>query len=156
MDMIAKISADTGVSFDFTDNQRLKESGFAKEGVSVNGYIKDGNVTLNINSAKAVNKEVGHEITHVLEGTEHYAALQEAVFEHAKSKKDYDGRLETLTKLYEGIEGADVQKELTADLIGDYLFSDKQFVQQLSTQHRNVFQKIYDASAEILLSSMWT
>jgi hypothetical protein len=144
VDLLAKISADKGVSFDFTDNARIKESGFAVQGATVNGYVKDGNVTLNINSAKALNSVVGHEITHVLEGTEHYAALQEAVFEYARTKKDYDGRLKTLTELYKNVENADVNKELTADLIGDYLFTDEKFVQQLSTQNRNVFQKIYD------------
>lgn len=144
VDMIAKISADKGVSFDFTDNQRLKESGFAKEGISVNGYIKDGNVTLNVNSAKALNKVVGHEITHVLEGSDLYAELQEAVKAYATTKGEYKSKLEAITKLYEGVEGANVEQELTADLIGEYLFTDEAFVQQLSAQNRNIFQKIYD------------
>ena len=144
VDMIAKISADKGVSFDFTNNQRLKESGFAKEGVSVNGYIKDGNVTLNINSAKTLNKVVGHEITHVLEGSGLYAELQEAVKAYATTKGEYNSKLEAITKLYEGVEGANVEQELTADLIGEYLFTDEVFVQQLSAKNRNIFQKIYD------------
>lgn len=144
VDMIAKISADKGVSFDFTDNQKLKESGFAKEGVSVNGYIKDGNITLNVNSSKVLNKVVGHEITHVLEGSDLYAELQKAVKEYATTKGEYKSKLEAITKLYEGVKGANVEQELTADLIGEYLFSDEAFVQQLSTQNRNIFQKIYD------------
>ena len=45
---------------------------------------------------------------------------------------------------YKGVEGADVTAELTADLVGDYIFADADFVRNLSTQHRNVFQKVFD------------
>ena len=52
---------------------------------------------------------------------------------------------------YEGKEGytgdyatAKTQREVVADLVGDYLFTDKAFVQKLSTENRNVFQKIFD------------
>ena len=144
VDMIAKITADKGVLFDFTNNERLKESGFAVDGKAVNGYVTKDGVTLNIDSAKSLNSVVGHEITHVLEGTELYTALQSAVSEYAKTKGDYQGRYDSLSKLYEGVEGADVDAELTADLVGDYLFTDADFVRNLSVQHRNVFQKIYD------------
>lgn len=144
VDMIAKITADKGVPFDFTNNEKLKESGFAVDGKAVNGYVTKDGVTLNIDSAKSMNSVVGHEITHVLEGTELYQTLQIVVTEYAKSKGDYQGRYDALTKLYEGVEGADVNAELTADLVGDYLFTDTDFVRNLSVQHRNVFQKIYD------------
>lgn len=144
VDMVAKISADKGVLFDFTDNAKLKESGFAIDGKSVNGYVTKDGVTLNIDSKKALDTVAGHEITHVLEGTELYGELQKAIFDYAKSKGEYQGRYDTLKKLYEGVEGADVDAELTADLVGDYLFSDSDFINKLSTEHRNVFQKIYD------------
>lgn len=144
VDMIAKISADKGVSFDFTNNEKLKESGFAIDGKTINGYVTKDGVTLNIQSAKALNSVVGHETTHVLEGTELYNELQKSVIEYAKSKGDYQGRYDALTKLYEGIKDADIDAELTADLVGDYLFTDSDFINNLSTKHRNVFQKIYD------------
>jgi hypothetical protein len=144
VDMIAKISADKGVLFDFTNNQKLKESGFAINGKQVNGYVTKDGVTLNLNSSKALDTVVGHEITHILKGTELYNELQNAITEYAKSKGDYQGRLDTLTKLYENIKDADVNKELVADLVGDYLFTDADFINNLSTNHRNVFQKIYD------------
>jgi len=88
VDLIAKISADKGISFDFADNAKLKESGFALDGVLVNGFVNENGVTINIQSAKALNRVVGHEITHVLEGTELYDALQSAVTEYAKGKKE--------------------------------------------------------------------
>lgn len=152
VDMIAKISADKGVSFDFTNNQKLKESGFALEGKTVNGFIQDGNISLNINSAKALNKVVGHEITHVLEGTELYDQLQDSIIKYAKDKGDYDARWESIVKLYrKQFEGQmsdermqQYKAELTADLVGDYLFSDPDFVNSLSVEQPNIFKKIYD------------
>ena len=144
VDMVAKISADKGVLFDFTDNAKLKESGFAINGAQVNGYVTKDGVTVNIDSAKSLNSVVGHEITHILEGTELYTELQSVLFEYAKSKKDYQSRYDTLAALYKDVEDADIDAELTADLVGDYLFTDSDFISRLSTEHRNVFQKIYD------------
>ena len=144
VDMVAKISADKGVLFDFTNNEKLKTSGFAVDGKAVNGYVTKDGITVNIQSSKALNSIVGHEITHVLEGTDLYTELQNAVVEYAKTKGDYQGRYDSLTKLYEGIEGANVDAELTADLVGDYLFTDSDFINNLSVNNRNVFQKIYD------------
>lgn len=144
VDLVAKVSADKGVPFDFTNNQKLKESGFAIDGKQVNGLVTKDGVILNIQSAKSLDTVVGHEITHVLEGTDLYTELQTAIVEYAKSKNDYQGRYDTLTKLYENIEGANIDSELTAELVGDYLFSDTDFINNLSTNHRNVFQKIYD------------
>lgn len=144
VDMIAKISADKGVLFDFTSNEALKESGFAIEGKTVNGYVKDGNIALNINSNKALNTVVGHEITHILEGTELYNELQTAVVEYATTKGDYNARKEALAKLYEGVDNVNLENEITADLVGDYLFTDSDFINSLSTKKPNVFKKIYD------------
>ena len=39
---------------------------------------------------------------------------------------------------------AQYKAELTADLIGDYLFSDPDFVSNLSTEQPSIFKKIYD------------
>lgn len=144
VDMIAKISADKGVLFDFTSNEALKESGFAIDGKTVNGYVKDGNIALNINSNKALNTVVGHEITHILEGTELYNELQTAVMEYATTKGDYSARKEALAKLYEGVDNVNLENEITADLVGDYLFTDSDFINSLSTKKPNVFKKIYD------------
>ena len=148
---VAKLTADKGVPFNFADNAKLKETGFALEGVTVNGFVSSNGVTINVNSAKALNAVVGHEIMHVLEGTALSDSLATAIETYAKGKGDYDARLEQLTALYEGKEGytgedaaAKIEQEVVADLVGDYLFTDMAFVQQLSTEHRNVFQKVYD------------
>lgn len=152
VDMVAKISADKGVLFDFTNNEKIKGTSFAVDGKIVNGYVTEsGDITLNVESPKYLNTTVGHEITHVLEGTEFYNTLQETIFEYAKSKNDYNDRLASLRELYKGVKGYEgvdgfnkIKNELTADLVGDYLFTDSDFVHKLSTEHRNIFQKIYD------------
>ena len=145
VDMLAKLSADKGVSFDFTNNENLKNSGFAIDGKTVNGYITaDGSITLNTQSQKYLNSVVGHEIMHVLEGTDLYDAFKTAVTEYAKTKGEYDSRLADITDLYQNIENADPEAELIADLVGDYLFTDEAFVRSLSTQNRNLFEKIFD------------
>lgn len=144
VDLLAQICADKGITFDFTNNERLKESGFALNGKTVNGYVQGGNITLNLNSAKALNSVVGHEITHVLEGSQFYSELQDAVFAYAKTKGEYDARLADITKLYKDVEDADINGELTADLVGDYLFTDEKFVRQLFQQNRNVFERMWN------------
>ena len=144
VDLVANISADKGVLFDFANNEKIKESGFAIEGKTVNGYVTKDGVTLNMDSAKSLNSVVGHEISHVLEGTELYAELSTAITEYAKSKGDYQARYDALKELYKGVKDADIDAELTADLVGDYLFTDEKFVNNLSVQNRNVFKKIWD------------
>jgi hypothetical protein len=143
VDLIAKISEDTGADFDFTDNQRLKESGFAMDGITVNGYTNGKTVSVNINSAKALNTVVGHEIMHVLEGTELANKLQERILAYADSKGELKTRKDALQKLYQNME-ADIDKELTADLVGDYIFGDIDFIRDLKTGDRDLFQRIYD------------
>jgi hypothetical protein len=143
VDFVAKISADKGINFDFTNNAKIRETGFGIEGKIVNGYKTDSGITLNVDSPKYLQSTVGHEITHVLEGTEFYDSLQKTIFDYAKSKGEFDSRFAELSKLYEGMD-ADVNAELTADLVGDYLFQDSDFVRKLSTENRNVFRKIYD------------
>lgn len=143
VDLVAALEAERGVKIDFANNQKLRESGFAVGNATVNGVYADGRITLNVNSAKSLNSVVGHEITHVLEGTELYTELQTALFEYAKSKGEYDSRLEALNELYKSIGGADVNAELTADLVGDYLFTDEKFIKSL-TAHKNLFQRLFD------------
>ena len=165
VDFVAKVSADLGVPFEFLNNQRLKESGFAVEGVTMNGRYTGDKIEINVDSKKAVQSTVGHEITHVLEGSQLYDKLQNTLFEYAKSRKasdsdfenEYKERLYKTRQLYkqfeeyQGVEGFEkIKKEVVADLVGDYLFQDSNFVKHLSTKDRNVFQKIYDEVKHLL------
>ena len=144
VDMVAKISADKGIDFDFANNAKLKESGFAVDGKTVNGFVNKDGVTVNIQSAKSLNSVVGHEITHVLEGTELYEALKETIVKYAQRKGEYKARYDAIKETYNNIKDADIDAELVADLVGDYLFTDTDFIKTLSTEDRNLFQKILD------------
>ena len=143
VDLIAKISADKGVDFDFTNNERIKDTGFGIQGKTVNGYVQDGKVTLNLESNQALNKTVGHEITHVLEGSEVYQELQNSLKSYL-GEREWNNRIKDLSETYKNVENANVENELTADLVGDYIFNDEAFVRNLSTRNQNLFQKIYD------------
>ncbi len=148
-DWLAKISADKGMSFSLTNDEALKgtEHDFSAEGLRVNGFKTDDGITLNMDSPKALNSTVGHEITHVLEqNTELYQTLQDTVFKYEiarNGQEAFDKRLKAIEERYKG-KNADAKAELTADLIGDYLFTDYDFVHNLSVENRNLFQKIYD------------
>lgn len=144
VDFIAKISADKGVPFNFANNAKIKETGFAVDGAIVNGYRTADGITINVDSPKYLQSTVGHEITHVLEGTELYDSLKETIFNYAKTKGEYDSRMASLTELYKDVKDADIEGELAADLVGDYLFQDSDFVHRLSTENRNIFEKIFD------------
>lgn len=149
--VLAKISADKGIVFSVTDAKKLSETSFAVEGKTVNGYVTEDGITINIDSPKYLNTVVGHEITHVLEGTEFYNTLKDTILEYAEAKGEYHNRFRDTHQLYKGVEGYagveglnKVEKEVVADLVGDYLFDDPDFISHLSTKDRNVFQKLYD------------
>ena len=143
VDLIAKLSAHLDVDFDFVNNERLKASGFAIEGKTVNGYVTKDGITINTQSPKYLNSVIGHEITHVLKGSELFDSLKTNLFAYAESKGELETRRKTLEKLYED-KDADIDEELTADLVGDYIFTDRKFVEHLLNTDRNAFQKIYD------------
>lgn len=142
VNILSQIEADKGITFDYTNNAKLKESGFAIDGKTVNGYVTKNGVTLNVQSSKAWQSVVGHEITHVLEGTDAYTELRNALYKYAESKGELESRKSNLTELYKNVD-ADIDAELTAELVGDYLFSDKDFINHL-TENRTIFRKIYD------------
>ena len=161
VDLVAKLSADKGVSFDFTNNERLKNSGFALEGKTINGFKSGNNIVINLESNNRFETVVGHEITHVLEGSkELYKALQDNVIEYAKQKGVYDSMYKEIVHLYRNqFQNETLQKrkelydsEITADLVGQYIFSDVDFVRNLSMKNRNVFQKVYDEIKYMLKS----
>ena len=121
-----------------------------RKDAKINGKLADGSIAINMKSKKYLESIVGHEVTHKLENTEFYAKLQEYVFEYAKKKGEYDTRYKEFADLYNGMEGTSVEAELTADLVGDYLFQDSDFINKLSTENRNVFQKLYDEIKHLL------
>ena len=145
VDFLAKISDAKGVTFSLTDAKKLAGTVHDMKGAVANAFVDGNKITLNMDSKKARQTVVGHEITHVLEGTEFYETLSNAVKRYAVSKGEWDTRLANITALYKKhAPNADPTKELVADLVGEYVFTDSKFINNLSTEHRNVFQKIYD------------
>lgn len=152
---LANLSQSKGYVFDFTSNAKLKASGMVKEGTTVNGYIsKDGKtITVNMDSPKAWQFIVGHEITHSLEGTAEYKEFKTLLMQYAQGQEgwdNYQSRVKSTFQTYDKA-GIDVSSnadqmagEITADLVGEYIFQDEAFVTELATKHRNVFRKIYD------------
>lgn len=148
VDFLAKLSADKGVVFDLTNNEKLKGTEHYKEGYWTHGFVSDdGNIVLNYDSPRALNTTVGHEITHVLEKAGVYKELSSAVRNYAISKEGldkYNARIKEAEGIYGGMKNTTAEGEVTADIIGEYLFTDYEFISNLSTSNRNVFQKIYD------------
>lgn len=143
IDWIAKISAKTGVDVDFTNSERLKKSGFAIDGKTINGYKAKNSIGINMQSRKILETVVGHELTHVFEGTELYNEMQKALYDYADAKGELQTRRRVMEDLYKGVE-EDIDSELTAELVGDYLFTDQDFINRLANDNRNLFQKIWD------------
>lgn len=111
----------------------------------VDGDITGDSIVLNIDSAKPLNRITGHEVTHSLEKAKAYTDLRDTIFTYAKSKGvDVDARIKVLEQKYKGVKDANPEAELVADLVGDYLFTDSDFVNNLSTSNRNLAQRIYD------------
>lgn len=143
-DFTAKLSKDTGVQYEFTTTEDLKYRGYEVKDSIINGLnTDDGKVLINIDSDSVINRVVGHETTHLFENTEDYKTLQNELFEYAKTKGDFDKLKSELTEAYKNVKGVNIDNELTSELVGQYVFSDTKFVQNLS-KHRNIFQKVYD------------
>ena len=112
--------------------------------LKVNGDVTSDGITINLDSPKAFNVTTGHEITHLLEKANAYEPLKKALFQYAKSKGvDVDGELLKISAKYRGVKNANPEAELVADLVGDYLFTDYDFVKHLSAD-QSLFQKAYD------------
>jgi hypothetical protein len=125
------------------NNVTIEEATKRFENTTIDAYNTGKEIVINLDSPRALNRLVGHEVTHSLEGTNEYSKLQKIAIEYAKTKGEYNDRVSTLQALYEGTN-ANIDNELTSDLVGDYLFTDQQFVNQIHTQDRNLFQRIYD------------
>ena len=112
--------------------------------ITINGTNSGNMITLNLGSPDPLNRIAGHEISHSLENAKAYDALRDSLLAYAKSKGvDTDKLLGEYRKRYQGANNADAEREMIADMVGDYLFSDENFVKHL-TKNRNLFQRVYD------------
>ena len=156
VDKVAQIAKDKKTNYGFINNEELKISGYNIEGKEIGGLVTTNengqkSILINIDSPKALNSIVGHETTHLLEGTKEYQELQQNIFEYAKQKGDFEERQQTLSELYKDVENADVDGEITADLVGDYLFTDEKFINSLSINKPTIFQRIKDLIDDLVV-----
>lgn len=145
-EFVNKLAGDTDTEYGFVSNEQLKQLGYDQDGI--NGLVrtdKDGKtkVLINIDSPSNINAVIGHETTHLLEASGEYDNLQKLVKEYATARGDYDAKHKRISELYKDTD-ADIDKEATADLIGEYLFTDDRFITELSTREPNIFKRIYD------------
>lgn len=145
VETVSKIAERTQTKIRFTNTAELNALGYGVEGKRVNGLVtKDGEILVNIDSQKALNTIVGHETTHLLEGTKEYKLLQDAVFKYAQTKGDFARESERMGRIYAGQKNVNIDNELTSELIGDYLFTDQQFLDNLTAEQPGIVRKIYN------------
>lgn len=127
------------------EGREFDESKF--KGQRIDGFIGKDGIVINSQTKRALNFVVGHEITHALEKTKHYGKFQKLFLEFAQD--EYESRYNERAEQY-GNKFADdstfkakVDQEITGDLTGDYLFTDKNFVTHL-TKDADVFNTVLD------------
>ena len=140
---IAKLKADAediyGLRKDDVDPNKVRA--FVSE--------KQKKIILNMDAKKSLNSLVGHEITDTIREAKYYDSLKDIAFKYAETKGELESRRKSVADRYSNIT-ADLDGELTSDIVGDYLFTDENFIRELSTKHRNIAQKIYDEIKYIL------
>lgn len=145
VDSISALEERSGITFDFANNKKLQEMGLYVEGKAVNGVANKAKkrIIINTRAGKMWRYAVGHEIGHILETTgDFYNSLQKELYAYAESKGELETKRQEIIDTYEGMD-ADIESELTADLLGEYLFSDSKFIDRL-TGNRPLFEKIYE------------
>ena len=154
VDFLTNISKARNHTFDFMSTKQLEES--IKNGnpygidygdpSKIEAFVSKDKKTIviNMDANKSFNSLVGHETVHTLERLKAYDKLQKAVFKYAKTKGEYNDRLESVKRRYKNLDADGQNKELTSDLLGDYIFSDPDFVRSLSTEQPNVFRFVWD------------
>lgn len=152
VELISKLVKDTDRQYKFVSPEQLKSMGYNE---NANGLINKstGEILINAHSDKGLQSIVGHETTHIFDSkkqdgaySKEYQTLQDMAIEYAKSKGIYDSKIQSITNTYGDllVDESQIREELTADLVGDFLFNDEKFIENLAVKDRNVFQKIYD------------
>lgn len=152
VELISKLVKDTDRQYKFVSPEQLKQMGYNE---NAKGLIKKstGEILINTQTQSVFESIVGHETTHIFDGknkdgqySKEYQMLQDMAIEYAKTKGIYDSKIQEITNAYGDllVNESQIKEELTADLVGDFLFNDEKFIENLAVKDRNVFQKIYD------------
>ena len=159
VDYVANYAAKTGKVVKLMTDQQMKDAGiWSKDkngkpvGITHGALTPDGTIVLNYNSDRNLHWTVGHEIGHVIEKTKHSKALRTALFNHMIAKEGVDAfnkRLEETKENYKDRTDTTPEIELANDLLGEYVFSDYEFVSNLAKANRTVFDKALDTIKQL-------
>lgn len=147
VDFASKMAEYTGVNIKFATNDYLKTipdiANKMTEKTVVNGANIESENTIYINkdSSKNMYTIIGHELGHLLDKTNEGQKIRDFARKYADSIGEYNDRYTRLSKNYNENE---ISTEMANDIIGEYLFTDEDFVSKLATDHPGTFQKIYD------------
>ena len=152
LDLVAQVSAKhKSLYFDMTNNKRLFGTEHSRDGLTTNGYkLTDENgttIVINKDAANPLRVVVGHEFAHVLEKSGFYDAMADSILKFAElkeGKKNLDARIKEAERIYKDDKNTTPQKEVVADLIGEYVFTDYEFISNLAKTNRQGFMKLFD------------
>ena len=116
----------------------------------VNAVFANGEIVLNVKSPKYLETLTGHEITHKFEQMKSYDSLKSVLKSISEENGDWETRLKEKQDIYKGVKDADPEREVIADLVGEYIFEGSDYIMELSAKDRNVFEKLIDGIKHML------
>ena len=129
MQMLEKIIEDKNIDI------RLDANLKTPDGRTANGSYSNGVMTINPNSAKAGEFIAVHELTHAI-GTKDMLNIVE---NYRKNNKEFNSEVERLLQNYNSTE---ITEEALSD-VSAQLFGNQEFINNISQNNPNIFQKIY-------------
>ena len=127
--ILEKISQDKNVEIIFDADLKTPEGKIA------NGSYSNGVITINPNSTRAGEFIAIHELTHAI-GTKQ---IENIIEKYSKSNIEFNEETKKLLQNYSNIE---MNEEALADISGQ-LFGTQEFINNISQNNPNVFQRIY-------------
>ena len=118
----------------------------AGEAVVENGYFKDGEIWINTEGRLPHVQVFSHELTHSIETSRYYADIREIAFRELGKKLDLDSYRKGTKELYESngqrVTKEDIDREIVAEYVADYLLADEQSILNLTRENRGIAKKV--------------
>lgn len=127
--ILEKISQDKNVEIRFDADLKTPEGKIA------NGSYSNGVITINPNSTRAGEFIAIHELTHAI-GTKQ---MENIIEKYSKSNIEFN---EETKKLLQNYSNTEMNEEALADISGQ-LFGTQEFINNISQNNPNIFQRIY-------------
>lgn len=118
----------------------------AGDTVVENGYFKDGEIWINTEGRLPHVQVFSHELTHSIETSRYYADIREIAFRELGKKLDLDSYRKGTKELYESngqrVTKEDIDREIVAEYVADYLLADEQSILKLTRENRGIAKKV--------------